>query len=342
MVGGIAELSPEQLQNLRKDQLAALLSAFVKGHSDSSAGGASPGDARPTWELDNFSSRPEEAGATLDFLVWKDQVERWLRDHAERSESLKLARVRGALKGEASHEFSRLASGVVSDKELQTCEGLLAALESAYVPEDTREKAVQRLQRWTYSRSDIIGSAKVFLDDLRLAGVCPDLEGQVWGDVFLAGFPLDFQERMTRFGKGSVSYYYRRLREIVSEQTYRKERCRLPPDEASLTVEQVGGAVKSINQQSRRSLEGQASRSQHNDFQRRNKGESAARDPSHRTTWCRYHGSSSHNTHDCTLLNKDAARLGRSAALLVRDAERRRAAGSSRTSANFRPSTGTA
>lgn len=65
----VAELLPEQLQNLRKDQLTALLAALTR----TSTSTPSEMNAKPVWELDDLHARPGEAEAPLRFLVWRDQ-----------------------------------------------------------------------------------------------------------------------------------------------------------------------------------------------------------------------------------------------------------------------------
>jgi len=323
----LTELSPDQLQRLNKEQLTALLAAFARTGAQTHP---SKNTERPLWELENFASSPGEAEAPLRFLIWRDQVEQWLRDHEHLPTAIQLSRIRGALKGAALTEFNRLQNGLVSREALNSPLGLLQALQWSFVPADTQEKATNRLHRWVYNKHDILASARSFLDDLRLAGVRSDGAIGYWADVFLAGFPLDLQERLTRSGQASVAEYYSRLHALVAEQTYRRERCRLPAGEASITLEQIAGESRHIR------TTGGAMKNLSKGNGAMTAVQQTRESPSGRP-WCRYHQNYGHSTGVCRELEERAKNRGVKPTQILAEIEAKQGGGNDR---NFRPQPG--
>lgn len=331
--GGLHELSPEQLQSLRKDQLSALIAAFARTASTSA-----DTTSKPIWELEDFSATPGDQDAPLRFLIWQDQAHQWLTDHEHLPVALKLSRLRGSLKSEAQVEFNRLQNGIANQKDMETPYGLLDALRWSFVPGDTKEKALNRLHKWVFDKLDVLGSARRFLDDLRLAGIRADDETDFWAETFLSGLPLDIQERLTRNGKTTVAEYYARLQRLMAEQTYRKERCRLSQEDSAITLEQLG-AYKRESKSYRASYGSQgvslgkpsgAQRPVVKGANSSSKGKTFSQDP-----WCRYHRAYGHSTGTCKALEKQAWKQNKKPGELLAEIE------TTKKSRNFRSQIGT-
>jgi len=318
----ISELTGEQLQALRKDQLAGLLAAFAKGSFSNGVDSAHPGESKPLWHMDTFT---KPAPAPLDFHTWRRGVNEWLFAHSTMRDDLKLHYIRGALQGAAAHELRRLELRV-SQQEAFSPESLLKLLESHYIPKGTREQARNDLRRWRATKGDLTASLNKFLDLVTLAGIDP-AGADGWEDYLLQGLPYDIQREARAKGCESIREYYDCVLSIVQEVQVFHQQNKLDSRDAALDREEfiLPGHRGTINSKTTRGDQQVAS----------------TKDKTNQ--WCAVHQVHSHNTKQCrAYLRQKEKEPNQSEERLIELAKRQlKPQSDRRPNANFRPQKGT-
>jgi len=321
--GGILQLSPEQLRQLRRDELANLasvLASAVHAQGSSAAGDGVASSTRVYWHLETFSEAPP---APLRFRVWQTKANEWLSAHSQFPQTLRRYHLRAALQGEASSELARIDLKTGQDEFLADTD-LLNELERAYVPRGTVEAAQQRLRAWRAVPGDILSSSRRFLDDVVLADVSVNaLTG--WETYYRQGLPIDLQQRVhLRAEHGTIKELYELVQDEVEKLRTDWLQTKLPRAQAALSFLDFA-----IPQHSNRTLR----------TEMRTKESSSL--PQDSQPFCKFHQQYGHKTSDCHALSKRVQKEGKPAKEILFG---RKFGGSStkadQPSTNFRPFTG--